>query len=780
MPSSRRSRKRPLCQGPSETRGGASSRRDPPARGATRTHRRRGGAGAGGDTGPISSACLTIGRPVLRIRSLVPDKVTSLIVAAALAGVVPRLLFAVRAHIEYDGWWHVFIAQQDVLSNFLWEYHANAHPPLYFLLLKAATLIGKTRLTYRLVSLVAGLATAYVLGRIVSRWGGHWAVPGITTLAFSLSWSSIVISGEVRSYALCVLFLVLGGYAFFELSRPRLLTVARHSLLLSVASALALLSHYSAVLFLSSVAVVLAGRLALVRSFRLRVVAVLRRMPLRVLAPVVIPLATGAFLYVTHARPHTTAMNHLPEFYLVSSSADEPLRFLLRNTALQVGLFLPFRLVVASLWVEAAIGGASLVVVLAALALPRARGFREPLRAAGALFGVMVLVAMALGLAGAYPYGGALRHQFYLFPFLLVFLAGGLDGLLSRIGSRSARAGLLLLVVVVLTGGFGAGARQLQSFRDELSTMPVREMWKEFPAPSAVYVDQFSLVPFFSAYHDWTWRFTRACPTNSWIQQYTLTRGRQALTVFRDRSRWEVDLRAEGVGRDLRSCLELVAPKPVVVFALRQFPERDEKDGPASSDGLARAGASLAKAGIRTGTTMAAPAAVFVELRLDPEREPSPAQVAGATPRIATARVNPPAGGTFTCWIKGSGFQRGDEVLVNGDAVIGTTFGDSGLITFAGGFDLLQGRMSLSLVVLRPGTEARSNTFGATIPRQAHGGGQDASRGRFTPDLSSPARRPEDGWRDDVSRLGYRRWAEVDPARDACDHQEHFDSRSLP
>ena len=85
-------------------------------------------------------------------------------------------------------------------------------------------------------------------------------------------------------------------------------------------------------------------------------------------------------------------------------------------------------------------------------------------------------------------------------------------------------------------------------------------------------------------------------------------------------------------------------------------------------------------------------------------------------PAISRAGVNPPAGETFTCWILGSGFQSGDKVLVNGTKEIPTTFGHPGLVTFAGGVDLLEGRAALTLVVVRPGTELRSNPFDAPIP----------------------------------------------------------------
>ncbi len=105
-----------------------------------------------------------------------------------------------------------------------------------------------------------------------------------------------------------------------------------------------------------------------------------------------------------------------------------------------------------------------------------------------------------------------------------------------------------------------------------------------------------------------------------------------------------------------------------------------------------------------------------------PEGNPPPvagvAQPAPATTGIAIAKagVNPPAGATFTCWIKGSGFQGGDKVLIDGKTEIATTFGDASLVTFAGGVELLKGRASLSLVVIRPGTDLRSNVFDAVIP----------------------------------------------------------------
>jgi hypothetical protein len=85
-------------------------------------------------------------------------------------------------------------------------------------------------------------------------------------------------------------------------------------------------------------------------------------------------------------------------------------------------------------------------------------------------------------------------------------------------------------------------------------------------------------------------------------------------------------------------------------------------------------------------------------------------------PAITRAGVNPPEGNSFTSYISGSGFQKGDKVLVNGTTELDTVFGGPELVTFRGGVQLLEARTTLTLVVLRPGTNLRSNSVDAKIP----------------------------------------------------------------
>ena len=70
---------------------------------------------------------------------------------------IPMIYFGVTYYIEYDGYWHVFIAKQ-TWRNLLEEYQATAHPPLFFFLLRGAIALGDSRLIYDLIRYFYDLA----------------------------------------------------------------------------------------------------------------------------------------------------------------------------------------------------------------------------------------------------------------------------------------------------------------------------------------------------------------------------------------------------------------------------------------------------------------------------------------------------------------------------------------------------------------------------------------------------------------------------------------------
>jgi uncharacterized membrane protein len=174
------------------------------------------------------------------------SRTTAFLLLVCLLAAIPMLYFGVTYYIEYDGYWHVFIAKQ-AWSNLLVEYQATAHPPLFFLLLRAATGLGDSRLIYRLVSILSGIGAIFVIGRIASKVTGSALAAVLTAFVFGLSEIAILISLEVRSYMLCALFVLLAFYFYVDIVNIQPGQSDRRARAgFSVSLCLAVLSHYSA------------------------------------------------------------------------------------------------------------------------------------------------------------------------------------------------------------------------------------------------------------------------------------------------------------------------------------------------------------------------------------------------------------------------------------------------------------------------------------------------------------------------------------------------------
>src|SRR4051794_15866720 len=91
------------------------------------------------------------------------------LILIALIATIPRLVLGASQYIEYDGYWHIFIAQQDKWSRFWEDVQANAHPPLYFLLLKAIIYFHRSLLAYRTISIATGAGSVILVGWIARK-----------------------------------------------------------------------------------------------------------------------------------------------------------------------------------------------------------------------------------------------------------------------------------------------------------------------------------------------------------------------------------------------------------------------------------------------------------------------------------------------------------------------------------------------------------------------------------------------------------------------------------
>ena len=488
--------------------------------------------------------------------------VSWLLLGVSLVAAVPRFYLGATQFIEYDGYWHVFVATQDDWRQFYQEYQANFHPPLFYLLLKVAMWFGHTPLVYRSISLLTGVAAVFVTGKIAERFSFNRYTPVVAALAYGVALPSIIISCEVRSYMLSVFFMLVSFYYFLDVLQEPGEAQTKSRTLFAVSAILAGYSHYGAFLYICACAV--AAGVFDIFLFRRNLWARLARDA----ATFTSIAAALAYVYLTHGQPHAVVAEHLRSRYFPSSHESLSV-FLIRNShdlfnwfsPLPVASGTPFGLVFAAL----IFAGGCLVYLIRRLS--QAENGRA---AATVLTSALLLsIMMAGGVFGKYPYGGELRQQFFLFPFAILCAAILLDRIAAAVRPRPASA-LVLSAVAAIMVSWSIAFAQYPKVHTELGTAQMNPFRKAFPAPAAVYVDQFNLINFFIHYHDWHWQFvgqSRAVPA---ISTYRVSRANQSFLLLRDLSRWNLDFSEQALYTDLAKCIREQQVPSLTVFYTRQ------------------------------------------------------------------------------------------------------------------------------------------------------------------------------------------------------------------
>jgi Dolichyl-phosphate-mannose-protein mannosyltransferase len=349
-----------------------------------------------------------------------------------IAGFLVRLRAASGTFLNPDEALHYLLANQ---SSWQLAYHAsltNAHPPLLTLVLYFWRGVGTSEFVLRLPSVIAGTAFCWIFFKWLTRILG--SVTGFTGLILvSFLPPMIALSAEVRQYALLLFFLAGSAYllerAFAENS-PALM------LLSGISLDLALLSHYSAILFAAA----------------LGAYSLLRVITDRPSAKVTTAWVTGqasaggliAFLYASHiSKLKGDYASGTINGWLANSffrpGHDNPVLFVIARTGgvfqyvfgqLAVGdvAFLAFVAGMVLLWKEKALFENSTVSsrqLLALLALPF-------------LFGA------GASIARIYPYGGT-RHS----AFLIMFAVAGVSFLLAELVRQQIARGIIIALLIV-------------------------------------------------------------------------------------------------------------------------------------------------------------------------------------------------------------------------------------------------------------------------------------------------------------------------------------------
>ncbi|HTA41682.1 MAG TPA: hypothetical protein VK789_04490 [Bryobacteraceae bacterium] len=486
-------------------------------------------------------------------------------VVIALICAIPMLRLGASQYIEYDGYWHIFIAQQDKWSNFWQDIRVNAHPPLFFLLLKFIMHFGRSVLIYRSISLITGILSVLSLASIArkitdSAWWAYTAA-----LAYGLSLPFIIVACEVRSYMLSALFILLSFSFLLDLAS---LSGSKRELRIRagfVATAiLACLSHYYAFYYAGAAAVLLSARYISRR---------VRRQPANWITELatILPLPMIiVVLYKTHANLKAFIQPHLAPYYYDPNGAESISGFLLRNWKNLLNLFLP--------WQVSSDAAAILIFALAAIcATALLLGFlRKPgqtaVRAAWTIFiaaGMLAEIVFS-AIAGKYPFGGDLRQQFILFPFFVLFTAILADRLTAPLPGK-VRLAAAAAAVLAAVGISAIRFEQYPKSSEDIFADRMKEFDKLAPEPAGVYLDQWNLITFFIHHHNWRWTWLQQQPIPG-IGIYRISRGQRQMLVFRDLTDWNVRADYDELYHMLAACLQAGHIPELSIFGVLQTP----------------------------------------------------------------------------------------------------------------------------------------------------------------------------------------------------------------
>ena len=356
-----------------------------------------------------------------------------------IAAFIARIIPASRLFLDPDEALHNLLASQATVGRAWAAALTNAHPPLLILVLYFWRGLGQSELWLRLPSVLAGTAACWLvylwLRLVVDR-----ATALIGLLMFSFAPSLILLSAQVRQYALLLFFMV--GCLYLAERAVQKNSVGT-MVLFSLSLYGALLTHYSALIFAATMGVYMLVRLSPF-SERAALISVWA-------AGQVGGIGIAVYFLVTHIlRLRQTGMVSADlETYLRKATFHPGERNVMEFIAaqtLRVFTYVFSHGLVGSLALLAFLAGLFSLLKRNASSDREEHAERPTRRELALLLGVPFLLTWGVALTGVYPFG-ATRHDSFLAPFAI---AGASIGIAARTPIRNSikYAGLVLCLAV--------------------------------------------------------------------------------------------------------------------------------------------------------------------------------------------------------------------------------------------------------------------------------------------------------------------------------------------
>jgi hypothetical protein len=282
------------------------------------------------------------------------------------------------------------------------------------------------------------------------------------------------------------------------------------------------------------------------------------------------PFLTISYFYRTHLRWQPQTFGHLGDFYFDPMAGESRIEFLLKNLHSTLDYFLPIQIPNRGIFL-----GALALLLLAAIAFALARTDRIArlgYRAAILMPILLLLQLMILGVARKYPFGGEMRQQSILAPFLCLSLFLLLDRLLSITPSAGLRRALLAVAAIAITASAYLQWKTLPRSSQQLFTEDYRQFLAAVPAPQTIYMDQFSVTAYYTHTHNWDWRADHQQRSDEQFEEYrVIAPGGRSTDIIRDRRSWNLDFRGIAAYQTIACVLHGFHKPSLSVFHLQQM-----------------------------------------------------------------------------------------------------------------------------------------------------------------------------------------------------------------
>jgi hypothetical protein len=468
-----------------------------------------------------------------------PARAHVLIVAALCAvafGI--ELHFARLWHFGFDETWHVSIAAVEPFRQFVEELRWDSHPPLQYLLLRWLTPLHGSELSPRLVSMLASLGTILLAYLCALEIALSRPVALLAALLFAVSSTHLNVAICVRGYSLSTMLTMAAFRYFLRILRDPATAGRTDRLGFVLTALLAIWSESCAALVvLAALAVFLLEGLR--RPGFLRALWRGDGLWASWMEPLVLFLGAGVFLGWLQWNRATGFVAHVSDCF---RAKGEPLaQFAVRGFTATLDAFAPLGL--PSARVSPLVSGLFLAVLgWLTLRCMRSMSTFGALRAAVILIiGQLWTAIFVLAAFEIYPYGGRMRHQFVLFPFLAFVLLLVLDEIYRWLRAKPFR---VLLCVAFAAGtvatsldGLGRGPVEEFSPTPTLWADEIGGLLHERQQDDAIYTTEIDAIGVFSHLRDYRWSLRQTGPDR--LDLFTLEKeGSPAIRVLRESSVW--------------------------------------------------------------------------------------------------------------------------------------------------------------------------------------------------------------------------------------------------